>query len=684
MDDLTNFFGGDKTAEETSSALKALNPVSEEIKKAASAKVNDLSWLDIDEQAAREMAVLPKQNLDFAPELAAQWNHEDKSPLAYFVPNRDMAGYPTDEGIERAPNTMGDLSDVHGPLRMEPEALMVRTARLSLIESTDLSRWKDRMFSKFSKQELTAAKTALSGVLSERGLLGGYYIDAEDFPKCATSQAASQFVKKHASQALFVKAKTACGDCAHAQAGRCGVFHKQLVPEIPYTEGLAEKVASQQGARGFTASAKGGPRSRIQSAFLNKTGSTDPAFSGQVNKGAVIPASRLLRKAEDVKAQEEQLKEAKAKPIVAMVRRELLKGRGASEVSKALQLAFDPRDLKATTQYWGPLFKEAGLYGAVYSTQDSFDDCHTGADFLSKHASKVRAIVAGKKCGSCIYNKVSSCMLYGRKLVASTDDILTSDTVAAVLDEHKMAGKIASYLVGQTWGGTPREALKNIHKTATSGVPLDRIPQARLDVQRGYYGQSSTHQASDLAKREILKVARQYLNEGLYGSDLGRALTARFDPRDLAASAMELRTVLAEQGLQGVFYVDPTAYEDYGQGCKTAQRKHRSRAAVEYAKVGDKCGSCVHQTMPGYCSVLNKKLAREIPYVDKKAQQNAVLASGRSTEISLESLVNAGAQNIVQEFQLTGGSGQIDLNQEAETLVTSIQFGNNEVDVTKL
>jgi hypothetical protein len=646
--------------------------------------VADLDWLDVDEQAAREVATLPKQNLDFAPELAAQWNHEDKAPLAYFVPNRDMANVPKDEGVERAPNTMGDLSDMHGPLRMEPEDLMVRTARLALMESTDLSRWKERMFSKFARDQIAASKTALSGVLAERGLLGGYYIDAEDFPKCATSSTAQTFVQKHASGALFVKAKTACGDCTHAQGGRCGVFHKQLVPEVPYSDDLVQKVA---GARSVTASTEGDPRSRIQSAILGAPAGTakQAGFTGQGNQGAVIPASRLLKKGSDVRAQEEQLKEAKAKPIVAMVRRELLKGRGAEDVAKGLRLAFDPRDLKATAQYWGPVFKEAGLYGAVYSTQDSFADCHQGADFLSKHASKVRAIVAGDKCGSCIFNKVSSCMLYGRKLVASVDDIVTADTVAAVLDEHKMAGKISPYLVNQSWGETPREALKNIHKTATTGAPIDRIQQPRMDVATAFHGQSSAHVASDLAKREIVKVAAQYLNEGLYGQDLGRALMARFDQRDLAAAATtpELRAVMAEQGLQGIFFVDPSVYDDYGRGCKTAQRKYRTKAAIEYAKAGDKCATCVHQTRPGVCSVLNKKLAAEIPYLDRAAQQKAVLASGQATGITLESLVNTGT-NIVQEFQLTGSTGQIDLNAEGESLVASIEFGTNEVDVNKL
>lgn len=680
MDDLTDFFGGGTTGE-TPAELDVLNPVPKEVQ--ASAKVNNLDWLDIDEQAAREVDQLPKQNLDFAPELAAQWNHENKHPLAYFVPNRDMAGYPVDPKSPRAPNTMGDLSQHHGdPMRLEPEAQMVRMARLMLVESSDLGRWREKMFSKFSKQELAAGKTALSSVLAERGLLGGYYINSDDFPKCANSKAAQEFVRRHASQALFVQAKTACGDCTHNQGGHCGAFQKMLVPEVPYTDDLASKVAKSQGARGFTASSEGDPKARIQSAFLNETGK-QAGFSGQSNKGAVIPASRLLRKSSDVAAEQEHVKKAKAEPVVAMVRRELLKGRTAEDIVKVMRLAFDQKALRATQQYWAPLFKEAGLYGTVYSTQESFSDCQEGADFLSKHASQVRAIVAGEKCGSCIFNQVGSCMMYGRKLVASVDDVYTPETVSAVLDEHKIAGKIAAPLIKQDWGKTPRDALLNISKAASSGAPVYRV-QSRMGAQGGYYGVSSTHTAKALTKQEIVKVARQYLNEGLYGQSLGQALLARFESRDLAATAPELREVFAEQGLQGIFYVDPTAYDDYGHGCKTAERQHRSRSAVQYAKAGDKCGSCVHQTMPGHCSVLNKKLAREIPYTDRKAQQKAILASGEATQMNLETLVSASSQNVVQEFQLSGGTGQIDLNPEATSVDASIQFGNNDVDVSKL
>lgn len=664
-----------------------LGDISELMKEGSGAGPNNLDWLDVDEKAYRELDTLPKQNLDSVPDLEAAWSHEDNSPAAYFVPNRDMAGYPVDPRVPTAPNTMGDMSQVHGPLRLEEEPV-VRTARLALMQHNDLNRWREAIFSRFAKQTLGQHKTALAGVLKERGLLGRFYIDASDFPNCATAKSAAEFVRRHANDAKFVKAKEACGNCTRkvtmGNAQHCGVFHKQIVQDLPFTPEMASKVEVEQEARGMTARAPEGsdPATRIKTAYLNApVRPMVQGYSGQSNAGAVIPAERLFQKSANVQAQQASLDEQKARPIVAMLRRELLKGRTATEIAKGLQLAFDPRDLKATQQYWAPLFKEAGLYGTIYSTQDSFDDCRIGADFLSKHGSKVKAIVAGEKCSSCIFAKVGRCMMYGRKLVAQAEDLFTDATVSEVLNEHKMAGHISPVLVNQTWGENPREALKNIHKAASHVDPTAQ-DYTRLSMQQAFHGTSMAHRTSELTRREILKSASKFLNEGLYGSDLEMALRSKFDPRDLTAAADGLKTVVAEQGLQGIYFIDPTVYDDYGRGCKEAQRLHRSRQAVEYAKVGDKCSSCVHQTRLGYCSVLNKKLAVEVPYTDKVAQQQAVLASGRSTEIDYGSLVNNGL-TMMQDFELQGSQVQVDVN-PVDSVEASIQFGSNDVDISKL
>lgn len=650
----------------------------------ASAGPGNFDWLDVDERDYRSRDVLPKQNLDIVPDLKAQWSHAEREPIAYFVPNRDLAGYPIDSRVPAAPRTMGDLSELHGPLHGSPVG---RAARLALTESSNPVRLQEALLLKFSRAEILENRTALAEVLEERGLLGRLYIAAADFPDCAEAKAPEEFVRRHAAEAKYVVAKVACGDCCHKQqtlsGSRCSVFHKELVQEVPYSNELADQVEHEQRARGVHASSPSGePRARIRAAFTALNATVAPIFTGQDNTGAIIPASRLLRKVSDASKAEAEVQAARARPIVALVRRELLKGRRADEVMHGLRLAFDVRDLKASQEHWVPLFKEAGLYGAIYSTQDSFDDCREGADFLSKHSSKVRAIVAGEKCKACIFAKVGRCLMYGRKLVASLDDVYTTETVASVIDECRLEGTISPALARQKWGSTPRESLQNIH-AAKSRLAV-AAESARMSIQHGFYGTQSQQHTGTLTKRSVLASAARFMNEGLYGVDLKAALQSKFDPRDILASGPELRSLVAtNQGLQGIYFIDPTVYEDYGMGCKEAQRLHRSRSSIKYATVGPKCGSCIHQTQPGVCSVLDKRLASEPPYENKVAQQRAILASGRSVENDYGSLVNNGL-TMMQEFELKGAGTIVEFAPDAPTFDASIQFGNNELDLKVL
>ena len=639
--------------------------------------VANLDWLDVNEEAYREKDTLPKQNLDIAPDLVALWRHQDE-PASNFVPNTG------------APRTMGDLSHAHGRLRGVPEDL-VRTARLAIMQTTDPQKIRGILASRYDMTALSNAKTALSTVFAERGLLGRLYIAAEDFPDCNRGgKTASEFVRRFAPESKFVIAKQACGDCCHRQvltngSSHCGVFKKEIQVDVPYSDGLAVEVERRQQAKGMAVQASTGtPKERIQRAFLASapgqggfTGRSQaaPTYDAGDTHQNLIAAENLTKKRDA--SDRQALAAVKARPIIALLRREMIKGRSEEELVHALRLAFDLRDLEATKAEWAPLFKEAGLYGAVYSTQDSFDDCREGADFLNKHASKARAIVAGSKCSGCIFNQVSRCMMYGRKLVASASEIFTPETVQAIIDENRIAGKLPYDAAHRRWGSTPTEALKAIHKAASA--PIGEVgPSLRSSIETAFHGQTHVGHTGLLTKREIVKAASQYMNEGLYGDELLQILRSRFDVRDLKAAVEDLRVVLAEQGLQGIKYVDPTVYDDYGSGCKQAASRHRSRSAVKYVKVGDKCGSCVHQSRPGHCSVLAKQLVVEPPYVDKLAEQRAVLASGRSTEVSYDSLMNNGL-SMMDEYQLQHREANVEVDQQARSVEALIEFGSQEI-----
>lgn len=663
--------------------------------------VNDLDWLNVNEEEYRNLDKLPKQNLDIAPDLQAMWAHEDKPAVAYLVPN---SGAPI-------PRTMADLSDAHGPVSKEAAAeQVVKVARYALMQSSDLTKFKHALTSRFDSDTIQASRDVLAMVLRERGLLGRYYVAATDFPGCSQSSQSAKvlaFVRRFSNDTKFVQAKDQCAGCVHNSGNTCGVFQKQIVLEIPYTPALAEKIEQAQAAKGKLIEASSLlPRERIKAAHLAQ----DVKIAGPsaTPKPIVNPAQfTKVHQAPGkvhlpvIGTQQQKLDQAAmswdpnvavgktastnkgadktAFEVVNLLRREMLKGHGEAGLLQALKLSFSIEDLKATRSSWEPLFKEAGHFGTVYAAQESFDDCHTGADFLAKHNPSIKAIVAGGKCNGCIYSKMSRCLMYGRPLVAKADDAYTQETVNNVIWEHRLAGRLETGAEKIVWGSTPKEALKEIYRVASAAATSTAVTTVRSHIESAFYGTDRGHVTAGLTKREIVRVASRYLNEGLYGSQLLEALKRQFDPRDLKASVSEIKTALAEQGLQGIYYVDPMVYGDYAKGCDEGSRLHRARL-VPYVKLGSKCSSCVLQTSPGHCSKYAKPLVIEPPYVDKRAQQREMLASGAATEVNLASLVNNG-RSMLAEFGMKA-TMDIELNPVAEKSATvAVELGGAKINL---
>lgn len=657
--------------------------------------VADLDWLDVNEKDYRELDKLPKQNLDIAPDLMAMWDHQDKPAGAYLVPNKDKIP------------AMADLSQAHAKQAAAATEQLVRVARYSLMQSNSLGQLKQAITSRFDSDTITNARTSLASVLRERGLLGRYYIAAADFADCAQgSKKVVAFVRRFAADAKFVVAKTQCVGCVHNSGDACGVFRKKIVLEVPYSPDLANAVEQSQSAKGKQLQAStSNPRDRIQAAYL--AGDVTIAGPTATPKPIVNPVHQLreakapgklhlpvLQSEAQRLLQAEQAWQPNASTgrtagiktsldkkgfaVANLLRREMLRGHGEAELIQALKLSFTVEDLQATKASWVPLLKEAGHFGTVYATQESFDDCTVGADFLAKHNPAIKAIVAGGKCNGCIYNKMSRCLMYGRPLVATGDAALTEDVVRNVIWEHRLAGKLETGADKIAWGPTPKEALKAIYRVASkAGKPESNVPM-RAYVEQAFRGADHGHITAGLTKREIVKTAARYLNEGLYGTQLGQALKRSFDPRDIVAAGPELKPVIAEQGLQGIYYVNPMAYDDYGRGCDEGSRLYRSKL-VPYVKLGSKCGSCVLQTSPGHCSKYAKPLVVEPPYADKKAQQQEILNSGKATEVSLADLM-INNKSIVAEFGMK--SMTIDLNPEpTKAAAVTVELGGHKIDL---
>lgn len=635
----------------------------------------NLDWLDVDDKAYRDLDTLPKQNLDIAPDLMALWSHEGLAPSVYLEPN--TAG---------KPRALADLSEAHQKNASEVIEQIRKVARLALMQSTDAARFRHALTSRFDLGSLRTAKEVIATVFQERGLLGKLYVEASDFADCSKgSKSVSDFTRKYAHEATFVVAKDSCAGCIHNSGDTCAVFHKQIVLNVPYSPELAERVEESQRAKGKLLQASSLiPRERIKAALLAGDvvvpGDT-PSQKPIVNPAQYVKAPKTPGKVHLPVLSGWQAKMAqaemefgrtegdlhkiaaakKARAIISTLSREMLRGRGERELLQALKLTFSASELQDTKHIWTPLFKEAGYYGTLYSTQQSFDDCREGADFIAKHNPDIKAIVAGDKCSGCFYNKLNRCLIYGKPVVATDEELFTFETVATVLREHRLAGRLETGADKVQWGVTPKEALKEIYRVASTPKGGPQLPQ-RMRIEKAFHRVLSQENMTPPERPEI-KAASQYMNEGLYGPQLLAVLKRRFGSNKLVEVKDALKRVLAEQGLQGIYFIDPGAYEDYGRGCDEASRLHRTRL-VPYVKMGDKCASCVHQTRPGYCSKLSKDLVKEPPYTNKLAQQQEILASGQATEVPFDQIVNS-HKSILAEFQMQGPM-QVDVDPEPQ------------------
>jgi hypothetical protein len=656
--------------------------------------VANLDWLDVDEAQYRELDRLPKQNLDVVPDLEYLWSHSDL-PQG-ITPNK-----------EGGPRTM---LDVGKGVSEDVLRQVIKVARLALMQSTDPGSFRHALVSRFDSQILRDARPILAQVLQERGLLGRYYVDAIDFPNChRAGKEIANFAKRYTSSAQFLVAKDSCAGCIHSSGVSCAVFQKKLVPEVLYTPDLADSVERSQAAQGkLIQASSSAPRDRIRAAHLasnvrvsDRVETPKPVVNPaqfmqatdeppKVHTSAMASQAQALHDSQmawDPKVVEGRTAasisrnaiDKKAFDIVTFLQREMLKGHGEQALLQSLKLSFSLDDLRTTRHAWEPIFKEAGYFGTIYANQESFHDCHEGADFLAKFNPSVKGIVAGGKCSSCIYSKMSRCMIYGKRLVAKASDLYTPEMVSTVVQEHRLAGRLGTGAETAKWGVTPVESLKAVYRTASKAVQTSPVPM-RSYIEQAFRGTEHGHVTAGLTKREIVKTAKRYLNEGLYGEQLIQALQSRFGARDVQASADELKVALVEQGLQGIFFIDPTVYEDYAKGCEEGARLHRSHL-VPYLKMGPKCSSCVLQPQSGFCSKYAKALVLEPPYADKAAQQQEILASGKSTEINLASLM-VNDKSIVAEFALKSAT-DIELNPEiTREPPILVELGGSQIELT--
>lgn len=190
------------------------------------AGLQDLSWLELAEQDPDR---LPQNPVDLGiPELEEAWGVDSRTDGISFTPNidREAANY------EASLTASDDISLVS----TEEIGRATRKAARQVAAGASFANVAREVAERLGA-DAHEARTAMTNLKDDAGLLGRVFIRASDYPGCANGDWSDLVQKKSAGSAYLVQ-KKACGGCVNAQNGSCSIFKKQLVASVPWDDAV--------------------------------------------------------------------------------------------------------------------------------------------------------------------------------------------------------------------------------------------------------------------------------------------------------------------------------------------------------------------------------------------------------------------------------------------------------------
>jgi len=613
--------------------------------------VADLSWLAVDEEAYRAAEALPKQNLDIIPELTKAMTYEDDVP--HIIPMRPHLIQNVNPLGKDGMNNIGIMPGK----RIEDQVNVVRNrvARM-VMQGFPVDHIKSSLESEFSRPELRIATEAINEVVGERGLLGNVYINASHFPRCSQSKDAdTQFGAKNTRRALFVLAKDNCAGCVCNRNGQCSSFKKTIVATVPYNSQLATHYLPGLAQEGRVAAlidtqSTDDWKKRLQTAFLSNVELPNP---DGIRTVATQQPEMVQRKYTDEEIQShlaavKVAKEESITPAYAKFAKRMMEGRDDREL---LSASGDP-DLSR-------LASEFGLLGHTYLDMDAMGGCDKTAKFMiDRHASTntypdfvIRRTATCPQC-QCMGDGNCAKISQVSKIVTSAE-IIEKKHFLAALERATAQGRISATMA--------TKAARNLKPDSHFGsltAQLNTYAAPTPSAQEYTGSRQATYTGSmrgeyirpDVDHEEVRRSISHFMNMGLTGTTLKNAVHARYSSLELNTFPSDASLRLAsDAGVQGSYFLDPTAYVDYGAGCREGSTIFRRRGPGNVMASGS-CTGCTCQTAPGWCSRYAKNLITAVPQEVRTASQRRPLP-----------VVRVAAENPVEKYQL-GADLDIDLN----------------------
>ncbi len=580
--------------------------------------VSDLSWLDVNVEDYRANEALPKQNLDIIPELqsALSWDGKDPrvpeiSPLRpHTVVNRNP--------LDRPEATLRSNSSIPNRLAAYVMAGM------------DDKTIAQRMSLEFSPDQLSAHHAEASAIIGQKGLLGNVYVDSKFFPRCAQEGPHRDFVAKTAKRALFVLAKDACGGCVCNKAGSCSSFKKRLTTEIPYGSKLAahylpvlrtENRLTSDEAKSVIAGDSSVVQNVLRAAFLRPVATTPLSAPQRIQQRALPKAAEFTES--DVQSFWERRMasadvEARPGPMYLVAAKRMMQGKADVNSLRASSDA-EIRSLSKEFGILGHTYLDGDALGGVSATYAHMKGMPDAPDFvlfreLTASDAALPELAEISRISSVVRKRPElgvDHIAVALERAVQAGRITAAQAADAVANVHSMRASAGP----KNWA--PFIAEINLASPAPEARPVDYQPTIGTTLHHG--DTSGERQAAVMDPEEVRKSISHLMNTGLAGKRLQAAVLQRYSRADLAQVPSVGLALSKDDGVQGSFFIDPTAYRDYGRGCQIGADGFRKLNYVPNVLASSGCTGCRSQTHPGWCSKYAKTLIRQIPETVRQA-----------------------------------------------------------------
>jgi hypothetical protein len=290
------------------------------------------------------------------------------------------------------------------------------------------------------------------------------------------------------------------------------------------------------------------------------------------------------------------------------------------------------------------LASEFGLLGHTYVDMDALGGCRKTLAHIQNHCIIPDFIIRRSSCGICKNTADGACArLCDKSSIVDSMKSIDKSHLALALNRAVSQSRIASESASNVLRNcTGNENYRILTSQANLMTPAVSTPVYSKFNAKAHYG-TSQKVSPTIDESDLSNFISKLLNTGLTGKRLASAILSRYSKEDLKNFIHVSSRFASEEGIQGHYYVDPTAYSDYGRGCSEGAKLFRKQGPQNIL-ASSSCVGCTLQTSPGWCSKYSKTMIRSVPDSVRKTASDSK---------NLLPIISAPSTNPVSEYGLS-------------------------------